>query len=135
MPVGEINVANKMRETNAIIGGEGSGGVILPLVHTGRDSLVGIALCLSALAEFGGTISTKRKELPQYEIVKSKMELRDSTQIASVLSHLSDRLGPKAISVNREDGDSLRFRKILASCTRQQHGTNYPHHCGSPDAR
>ncbi|HET6400562.1 MAG TPA: phosphoglucosamine mutase [Candidatus Kapabacteria bacterium] len=106
-PVGEINVAKKMRETNAILGGEGSGGVILPLVHTGRDSLVGTALCLSALAEFGGPISAKRKELPRYEIVKSKIELVGPGQIPSVLSDLSDRFTNRAISINKEDG--IRF--------------------------
>lgn len=106
-PVGEINVAKKMQEVNAIVGGEGSGGVILPLVHTGRDSLVGTALALSALAEFGGPISEKRKELPQYEIVKSKIELQSASQVASVLSVLSDRFSGKAISVDREDG--IRF--------------------------
>ncbi len=106
-PVGEINVAKKMRETNAIIGGEGSGGVVLPLVHTGRDSLVGTALCLSALAEFSGPISAKRKELPHYEIVKSKIALATPAQVSSALSVLYDRFAPRAASVNREDG--LRF--------------------------
>jgi phosphomannomutase len=105
--VGEINVAKKMRETNAIIGGEGSGGVILPLVHTGRDSLVGVALCLAALAEYGGTISEKRKALPQYEIVKSKIALKNIEQVSLVLSELSDRFAGQASSVNRDDG--IRF--------------------------
>ena len=108
-PVGEINVAKKMREVNAIVGGEGSGGVILPLVHTGRDSLVGTALCLSALAEFGGTISEKRKELPQYEIVKSKIALEHASQVGSVLSALSRKFEVRAKAVNREDGVRFDF--------------------------
>jgi phosphomannomutase len=109
--VGEINVAKKMRDTNAIIGGEGSGGVILPSVHMGRDSLVGVALCLSALAEFGGPISQKKKELPQYEIVKSKIELKSPEQVRSVLSDLSDRFRDRALSENREDGLRLDFER------------------------
>ncbi len=106
-PVGEINVAKKMRDVGAIIGGEGSGGVILPSVHLGRDSLVGVALALSALAEFGGPISQKRKELPQYEIVKSKIALTNAEQVNSVLSDLSNKFAGKAKSINREDG--IRF--------------------------
>ncbi len=74
-PVGEINVVKKMKETKAIIGGEGSGGVILPDVHYGRDSLVGIALILQNLVEFGGKISEFRKTLPSFEIFKTKFEI------------------------------------------------------------
>lgn len=74
-PVGEINVVKKMKEVKAIIGGEGSGGVILPDVHYGRDSLVGIALILQNLVEFGGKISEFRKTLPSFEIFKTKFEI------------------------------------------------------------
>ena len=108
-PVGEINVAKKMIESNAIIGGEGSGGVILPMVHMGRDSLVGIALCLSALAEFCGTISEKRKGLPQYEIVKSKIELKSQEQVREILAAIEKKLSGKAKSINREDGIRIDF--------------------------
>src|SRR5665213_3007363 len=96
-----------MVEKKAAIGGESCGGGMVPLVHTGRDALVGVALCLSALAEFGGTISKKRNEMPQYEIVKSKIELTSKEQVQSVLSDLSDRFGKRAASVNKEDG--IRF--------------------------
>jgi phosphomannomutase len=74
-PVGEINVVKKMKEVKAIIGGEGSGGVILPDVHYGRDSLVGIALILQNLVEFGGKISEFKKTLPSFEIFKTKFEI------------------------------------------------------------
>ncbi|MBI1802883.1 MAG: phosphoglucosamine mutase [Ignavibacteriae bacterium] len=74
-PVGEINVATKMKETRALIGGEGSGGVILPAVHYGRDAIVGIGLIVQQLAEFGGTLSEFKATLPEYNIVKSKVEL------------------------------------------------------------
>lgn len=109
--VGEINVARKMQSEHAIIGGEGSGGVILPSVHTGRDSLVGVALALSALADFEGPISAKRKALPQYEIVKSKIELTSAEQVQSVLSVLSDRFASRAVRVNREDGIRFDFER------------------------
>lgn len=72
--VGEINVVKKMKEVGAIIGGEGSGGVILPACHYGRDSLVGIALVLSLLAESGSELISQSKELPQYEMIKMKKE-------------------------------------------------------------
>ncbi len=108
-PVGEINVAKKMRQENAIIGGEGSGGVILPLVHTGRDSLVGVALCLSALAEFGGSISQKRKELPQYEIVKSKIEVGGAAEAETILSRLRHTFESSARGLNMEDGLRIDF--------------------------
>jgi phosphomannomutase len=74
-PVGEVNVATKMKEVGAIVGGEGSGGVIVPKVHLGRDSLVGIGLVLQYLAEFGGPISELKKSLPQYEISKGKIAI------------------------------------------------------------
>ena len=108
-PVGEINVAKRMRDTNAIVGGEGSGGVILPSVHLGRDSLVGVALVLSALAEFGGPISEKRKELPRYEIVKSRIELTSQEQVQSILRQMEERFGPRAVRINKEDGIRIDF--------------------------
>ncbi len=72
--VGEINVVKKMKKVNAVIGGEGSGGVILPEVHYGRDALVGIAITLQHLLEFGGTLSGLKESLPRFEIVKMKIE-------------------------------------------------------------
>ncbi len=71
--VGEINVVNKMKETNAVIGGEGSGGVILPECHYGRDSLVGIALVLSLLANKKKILSQAVAEYPDYKMIKTKM--------------------------------------------------------------
>ncbi len=74
--VGEINVAKKMREVGALVGGEGSGGVILPQSHLGRDALVGIALTLQHVAEFGGTVSELKRTLPLYSITKAKVEVQ-----------------------------------------------------------
>lgn len=73
-PVGEANVVKKMKEVNAVIGGEGSGGVIYPALHYGRDALAGIALTLQHLLEFGGTISELKASLPQYFMVKKKID-------------------------------------------------------------
>jgi len=75
--VGEINVAEKMKEIEAILGGEGNGGVILPEVHVGRDAPVAIALTLQALLEHGGTMKELKASLPQYEMVKKKVDIAE----------------------------------------------------------
>ncbi len=75
--VGEINVADKMRDIGAVIGGEGNGGVILPDIHLGRDAPVAAALTLQHLAEFGGSLTELKQSLPQYYIVKDKASLGD----------------------------------------------------------
>jgi phosphomannomutase len=106
-PVGEINVAKKMHELDAIIGGEGSGGVIYPEVHTGRDSLVAVALTLNNLAASGMSLTEKKASLPQYEIVKSKIDLTSIEQVKEVLASVKAKMSPKAKSINEEDG--LRF--------------------------
>lgn len=109
--VGEINVAKKMHELGAVIGGEGSGGVILPAVHLGRDSLVGVALALGALAEFDGPISAKKAALPQYEIVKSKIDLESQEQVAAILAKVKDKFGSRAVSMNDSDGLRIDLEK------------------------
>lgn len=73
--VGEINVAEKMKDIDALLGGEGNGGVILPEVHLGRDAPVAVALTLQALLEFGGTLQELRASLPQYSMVKMKVDI------------------------------------------------------------
>ncbi|HYM21281.1 MAG TPA: phosphoglucosamine mutase [Candidatus Kapabacteria bacterium] len=108
-PVGEINVAKKMREVGAIIGGEGSGGVIYPDVHTGRDSLVAVALALGNLARSGMTLSEKKKSLPQYEIVKAKITLTRLSDVAPVIAKIKSTLSPTATSINEEDGLRMEF--------------------------
>jgi len=74
-PVGEANVVKKMKEVNAVVGGEGSGGVIYPALHYGRDALVGTAITLQHLLEFGGSLSELKDSLPKYFITKKKIEL------------------------------------------------------------
>lgn len=106
-PVGEINVAAKMKEAGAIIGGEGSGGVILSTVHLGRDALVGIGLTLQHLAEFGGPLSELRKSLPGYVMTKHRIE-SDSRDVRSLLARLAQRYAGKGI-VNTDDGIRIDF--------------------------
>jgi len=108
-PVGEINVAKKMKEIGAVVGGEGSGGVILPKVHLGRDALVGIALTLQHLAEFGGTISELKQTMPQYLITKGKVEL-GSMNPDLVLAGLEQKFANEG-KINTDDGLKIDFPK------------------------
>ncbi len=105
-PVGEINVVKKMKETKAIIGGEGSGGVILPDVHYGRDSLVGIALILQNLAEFGGKISEFKESLPKFEMVKVRINITGINP-DEILKKAIDLF--KKSDINTEDGVRIDF--------------------------
>lgn len=89
--VGEVNVVNKMKETNAVIGGEGNGGVIFPELHYGRDALVGIALFLTHLAESGQKVSQLRASYPNYFISKNKMTLREGMDIDALLKEVQDK--------------------------------------------
>lgn len=106
-PVGEINVAKKMKEVNALVGGEGSGGVILPAVHYGRDAVVGIGLVLEMLAEFNGTMTQLKASLPQYSIVKSKVQI-DSAEADGLLHALRERHSADA-RTNTDDGLKIDF--------------------------
>lgn len=88
--VGEVNVTTKMKEVNAVIGGEGNGGVIYPESHYGRDALVGIALFLSSLAQRGGTVSELRKTYPNYFMVKNRIDLTPETDISAILDRIKE---------------------------------------------
>lgn len=101
-PVGEINVVEKMKEVNAVIGGEGSGGVILPLCHYGRDSLVGIALILSLLAKLRKLVSEITSEYPNVYMKKSKINLDENFE--TKVEELLESLGLSLLDVNLEDG-------------------------------
>lgn len=89
--VGEVNVVNKMKETNAVIGGEGNGGVIYPELHYGRDALAGIALFLSHLAKFGKSISVLRASYPAYYISKNKITLTPEMDIDALLLKVEEK--------------------------------------------
>jgi phosphomannomutase len=106
-PVGEINVIKKMQEVNAIVGGEGSGGVILPEIHYGRDSLVGIAIILSELAELKLKVSQYKKLLPEYYIKKSKIQLGKGIVPEKIFRKLKEKY--KQFPQNTEDGLRIDF--------------------------
>lgn len=89
--VGEVNVVTKMKEVNAVIGGEGNGGVIYPDSHYGRDALVGVAIFLSHLAKLGKKVSEYRAELPQYYISKNKITLTPELDIDNLLVKMQEK--------------------------------------------
>ncbi|MBA4250713.1 MAG: phosphoglucosamine mutase [Chlorobiaceae bacterium] len=105
-PVGEANVVQKMKETNAIIGGEGSGGVIFPELHYGRDALVGILITLQHLVDFGAPISELKKSLPQYFITKKKIDLGSAKPDEVIGKIISDYA---YMPINTDDGLRIDF--------------------------
>jgi phosphomannomutase len=107
--VGEVNVVNKMKETNAIIGGEGNGGVIYPESHYGRDALVGIGLFLTHLAKFGKSISRLRATYPNYHISKNKIELTPEIDVDRILEKIKEKYSKHPI--NDIDGVKIEFDK------------------------
>lgn len=107
--VGEVNVVKKMKETKAVIGGEGNGGVIYPELHYGRDALVGIALFLSHLAKYGKTCSMLRSVYPNYHISKNKIELTPEINVDKILIGIEDKY--KKQSLNKIDGLKIEFNK------------------------
>lgn len=112
-PVGEINVIGKMKRSGAIVGGEGSGGVILPEVHYGRDSLVGIALILSEIARSGMKVSGYKKHLPEYHIRKSKIELSSKLKPEAIFAYLKKKYSK--YPQNFEDGLRIDFETSWAN--------------------
>jgi phosphomannomutase len=107
--VGEVNVVTMMKETNAIIGGEGNGGVILPELHYGRDALVGIALFLSHLAKYGKSCSMLRSTYPNYHISKNKIELTNEIDVDKILEGIQKKYVKQPI--NTIDGIKIEFDK------------------------
>jgi phosphomannomutase len=107
--VGEVNVVNKMKAVNAVIGGEGNGGIIVPDSHYGRDALIGIALFLSHLAESKKSVKQLRNTYPDYFISKNKIMLNKDTPINQVFDRISEKYQQHGI--NREDGLKIDFEK------------------------
>ena len=105
--VGEVNVVEKMKETQAVIGGEGNGGIIYPELHYGRDSLVGIALFLSHLAEVNTTVSELRKRYTSYFMSKKKIELTPQLDVDAILKAMATRYASEEI--NTIDGVKIDF--------------------------
>ena len=100
--VGEVNVVEKMKEVDAVIGGEGNGGIIYPELHYGRDALVGIALFLTHLAKTGKSIAFLRSTYPNYEIIKDKIPLESGTNVDVILSKLEEKY--QNFEINTVDG-------------------------------
>lgn len=107
-PVGEVNVVEEMKRRNAIIGGEGNGGVIYPVLHYGRDALVGIALFLTHSAKSGLKCSTLRRNYPDYVIAKKKITLAKEADFEAILKKIKDEF--KEWDADERDG--LRLDNI-----------------------
>ncbi len=107
--VGEVNVVDMMKANNAVIGGEGNGGVIYPEFHYGRDALVGIALFLTHLAKYGKSCSMLRSSYPDYHISKNKIELTPEVNVDAILSGIQAKY--KKQPVNTVDGVKIEFEK------------------------
>mgnify|MGYP000934989248 FL=1 len=107
--VGEVNVVKRMKETNAVIGGEGNGGVIMPELHYGRDALVGIALFLTHLAKSGKKCSALRASYPSYFISKNKIQLMPEMDVDQILTSIAEKY--KRQPVNQIDGVKIEFDK------------------------
>ena len=105
--VGEVNVVNKMKEVNAVIGGEGNGGIIVPDLHYGRDALIGIALFLSHLAKSKKSIKQLRNTYPDYFISKNKITLEENIDVKLVFDKIKKKY--KTHPVNTEDGLKIEF--------------------------
>ena len=107
--VGEVHVVEKMKEVNAVIGGEGNGGIIVPELHYGRDALVGIALFLSHLAQSGRQISTLRKTYPDYQMAKTKIERTPDIDLDKIFAALKEKYQREQIDT--VDGLKIDFEQ------------------------
>lgn len=105
--VGEVNVVAKMRETDAVIGGEGNGGVIYPALHSGRDALVGVALLLTYLAKTGKKLSELKATYPAYYISKNRIDLVPGTDVDGILAKMKAKYASE--KVNDIDGVKIDF--------------------------
>lgn len=105
--VGEVNVVEQMKATNAVIGGEGNGGIIYPELHYGRDALVGVALFLTKLAASNQTVAELKASYPQYFMSKNKIELTPSLNVDEILSQMAKKYADEQISVI--DGVKIDF--------------------------
>ncbi len=107
--VGEVNVVEKMKETNAIIGGEGNGGIIYPELHSGRDALVGIALFLSLLASKNKKCSELKKDYPEYYISKNKIQLTPNVDVDKILDSIKSNYESKNAKIITIDGVKIEL--------------------------
>ncbi len=105
--VGEVNVVNKMKARNAVIGGEGNGGIIVPDLHYGRDALIGIALFLTHLVKAGKTVRQLRNTYPDYFMSKNKITLNNGVDIKKIFASIKEKY--KNQPINDEDGLKIEF--------------------------
>lgn len=105
--VGEVNVVNKMKQVNAVIGGEGNGGIIVPDLHYGRDALIGIGLFLTALSYHKNGMRSFRTKYPDYFISKNKIELGKNIDVNSIFEKIRKKY--KNQPINTEDGLKIEF--------------------------
>ena len=105
--VGEVNVVNRMKEVNAVIGGEGNGGIIVPDLHYGRDALIGTGLFLSALAQHKNGLKSFRTRYPDYFISKNKIELENGLDVQEIFEKIKQKYQRQP--VNTEDGLKIEF--------------------------
>ena len=105
--VGEVNVVTKMKAVDAVIGGEGNGGIIVPELHYGRDALIGIALFLTHLAKSGKSVKALRSSYPDYFISKNKIELSEDVNVKHIFSLIQQKYNKQPI--NTEDGLKIEF--------------------------
>jgi phosphomannomutase len=105
--VGEVNVVKKMKETEAVIGGEGNGGIIVPDFHYGRDALIGVALFLSHFANFKKGLKSFRGNYPDYFISKNKIELENGIDVNAIFDKIKKKY--KNNPINTEDGLKIEF--------------------------
>ena len=107
--VGEVNVVEKMKEVNAVIGGEGNGGIIYPELHYGRDALVGVGLFLTYLCESECTCSELKSKFPLYHMSKNKIQLDVTTDVDAILAKIADKF--KDEQVTTIDGVKIDFEE------------------------
>jgi phosphomannomutase len=105
--VGEINVVEMMKEKNAVIGGEGNGGVIYPELHYGRDALAGIALFLTYYSQSGMKCSSLRKKFPDYSIAKKRVEIRQGTDFRAIINDIRNEF--RGYDIDERDGMKIDF--------------------------
>lgn len=105
--VGEVNVVTKMKEVNAVIGGEGNGGIIVPDLHYGRDALIGIALFLTYMAHTKKSATQMRRMYPDYFMSKNKIELNNGIDVKKIFGHIQKKY--KNHPINTEDGLKIEF--------------------------
>lgn len=107
--VGEVNVVAKMKETNAVIGGEGNGGVIYPALHYGRDAVAGIAIILSLMATRKKSLSQLRAGYPAYFMSKNRVDLKAGTNVDAVLHAIEEKVRAEAKEINTTDGLKVEY--------------------------